>query len=148
MNLIFAEELENCGLYLSTDSAGWIRWEPYSPKLWYLTKTPFHLTPGCSRLKVAVSAVLGSSKKLVIVGPTTRCGAGGGRLGWQNLQHGGQAATSGHSELTQPNPARYRQQERESVALGLSKHPEVVPVPRISRLGESTGRTRLPTSLK
>jgi FkbH-like protein len=96
MNLVLAEELENCGGVYLLDGQRWMESvgkNSYSPKLWYLTKTPFHsevFRRAARDVKAAVSAVLGSSKKLVIVDlDNTLWGGVVGDLGWQNLQLGG-----------------------------------------------------------
>lgn len=73
MNLTLAQELEDCrGIYL-LDGQRWMEevgTSAYSPKLWYLTKTPFHgnvFRQAVSDLKAAISAVLGTFKKLIVV---------------------------------------------------------------------------------
>ena len=96
MNLELAEQLENCaGIYL-LDGQRWMEMagkNAYSPKLWYLTKTPFHAEVfrcAASDVKAAISAVLGASRKLVIVDlDNTLWGGVVGDLGWQNLRLGG-----------------------------------------------------------
>jgi FkbH-like protein len=96
MNLRLAERLENCaGVYL-LDGQRWMETvgkNAYSPKLWYLTKTPFHADVfrcAASDVKAALSAVLGGSRKLLIVDlDNTLWGGVVGDLGWQNLRLGG-----------------------------------------------------------
>ena len=96
MNLRLAERLDNCpGIYL-LDGQRWtesVGKNAYSPKLWYLTKTPFHADVfrcAASDVKAAISAVLGASRKLVIVDlDNTLWGGVVGDLGWQNLRLGG-----------------------------------------------------------
>jgi FkbH-like protein len=96
MNLELAEQLQDCaGIYL-LDGQRWMEMvgkNAYSPKLWYLTKTPFHADVfryAASDLKAAISAVLGTSRKLVILDlDNTLWGGVVGDLGWQNLRLGG-----------------------------------------------------------
>jgi FkbH-like protein len=96
MNLKLADELENAdGIYL-LDGQRWMEMvgkNAYSPKLWFLTKTPFHaevFRRAASDMKAAISSVLGASKKLVIVDlDDTLWGGVVGDLGWQNLRLGG-----------------------------------------------------------
>jgi FkbH-like protein len=96
MNLKLAEELENCGSIYLLDGQRWMEMvgkNSYSPKLWYLTKTPFHsdvFRRAAADVKAAISAVLGASMKLVIVDlDNTLWGGVVGDLGWQNLRLGG-----------------------------------------------------------
>jgi FkbH-like protein len=96
MNLRLAEQLESCaGIYL-LDGQRWMEAvgkNAFSPKLWYLTKTPFHgdvFRGAASDVKAAISAVLGASRKLIIVDlDNTMWGGVVGDLGWQNLRLGG-----------------------------------------------------------
>jgi FkbH-like protein len=143
MNLVLAEELDNCGGIYLLDGQRWMESvgkNAYSPKLWYLTKTPFHsevFRLAARDVKAAISAVLGSGKKLVIVDlDNTLWGGVVGDLGWQNLQLGGhdyvgeafldfqRALKSLHNRgillaIVSKN--------EESMALeALSKHPEMV----------------------
>ena len=143
MNVTLAEELDDCsGIYL-LDSQRWIEEvgkNSYSPKLWYLTKTPFHANvfrEAVSDLKAAISAVLGDAKKLLVVDlDNTLWGGVVGDLGWENLRLGG------HDYLGEAfldfqralKSLRNRgivlaiaSKNDESVALeALSKHPEMV----------------------
>ncbi len=96
MNLTLAEELENCGSIYLLDGQQWIGAvgkNSYSPKLWYLTKTPFHaevFVRAARDLKAAIAAVLGASKKLVIIDlDNTLWGGVVGDLGWEKLRLGG-----------------------------------------------------------
>ena len=96
MNLELAEQLQDCaGIYL-LDGQRWMEMvgkSAYSPKLWYLTKTPFHADVfryAAADVKAAISAVLGASRKLVVVDlDNTLWGGVVGDLGWQNLRLGG-----------------------------------------------------------
>lgn len=143
MNLVLSEELENCSSVYLLDGQRWMESvgkNSYSPKLWYLTKTPFHsevFRLAVRDLKAAISAVTGSSKKLVIVDlDNTLWGGVVGDLGWQNLQLGGhdyagEAFLDFQSAL---KGLRNRgillaivSKNEESVALeALNKHPEMV----------------------
>ena len=143
MNLVLAEELENCGSVYLLDGQRWtesVGKTSYSPKLWYLTKTPFHseiFRRAARDVKAAVSAVLGSSKKLVIVDlDNTLWGGVVGDLGWQNLQLGGHDY-AGEAFLDFQRALKnlrnrgillaIASKNDESVALeALSKHPEMV----------------------
>ena len=96
MNLKLADELENCSSVFLLDGQRWMEQvgkSAYSPKLWYLAKTPFHaevFRRAASDVKAAISAVLGASRKLVIVDlDNTLWGGVVGDLGWQNLRLGG-----------------------------------------------------------
>jgi FkbH-like protein len=143
MNLVLAEELENsAGVYL-LDGQRWMESvgkKSYSPKLWYLTKTPFHsevFRLAAREVKAAVSAVLGFSKKLVIVDlDNTLWGGVIGDLGWQSLQLGGHDY-AGEAFLDFQRALKSLRnrgillaivsKNEESVALeALSKHPEMV----------------------
>ena len=143
MNLVLAEELENCGGIYLLDGQRWMESvgkNAYSPKLWYLTKTPFHsdvFRLAARDVKAAVSAVLGSGKKLVIVDlDNTLWGGVIGDLGWQNLQLGGHDY-AGEAFLDFQRALKSLRnrgillaivsKNEESVALeALSKHPEMV----------------------
>jgi FkbH-like protein len=143
MNLTLAEELEDCGGVYLLDGQRWMEEvgkSSYSPKLWYLTKTPFHANvfrQAVSDLKAAISAVLGASKKLLVVDLDNTLWEGVvGDLGWENLRLGG------HDYLGEAfldfqralKSLRNRgivlaiaSKNEESVALeALSKHPEMV----------------------
>jgi FkbH-like protein len=96
MNLALAEELEDCGGIYLLDAQRWMEAvgkNAYSPKLWYLTKTPFHadvFRRAAGDLIAAIGAVRGSSKKLVVVDlDETLWGGVVGDLGWENLRLGG-----------------------------------------------------------
>jgi len=143
MNLTLAEELEDCGGVYLLDGQRWMEEvgrNAYSPKLWYLTKTPFHANvfrQAVSDLKAAISVVLGASRKLVVVDLDNTLWDGVvGDLGWENLRLGG------HDYLGEAfldfqralKSLRNRgivlaiaSKNEESVALeALSKHPEMV----------------------
>jgi FkbH-like protein len=143
MNLRLAEQLENCaGIYL-LDGQRWMEMvgkNAYSPKLWYLTKTPFHAEVfrcAASDVKAAISAVLGASRKLVIVDlDNTLWGGVVGDLGWQNLRLGGHDYL-GEAYLDFQRALKslrnrgillaIASKNEESVALeALAKHPEIV----------------------
>jgi FkbH-like protein len=112
----------------------------YSPKLWYLAKTPFHaevFRRAASDVKAAISAVLGASKKLVIVDlDNTLWGGVVGDLGWQNLRLGGHDYL-GEAYLDFQRALKVLRnrgillavasKNEESIALeALAKHPEMV----------------------
>jgi len=95
-NLRLAEELEeNTGIYL-LDAQPWIEAagkDAYSPKLWYLAKTPFHaevFRRAACDVRAAISAVTGGPRKLLIVDlDNTLWGGVVGDAGWQDLRIGG-----------------------------------------------------------
>jgi FkbH-like protein len=96
MNLALAEEMDNSGSIYLLDGQRWVESvgkSSYSPKMWYMTKTPFHadvFRHAAGEVKAAISAVLGASKKLVIVDlDNTLWGGVVGDLGWEKLTLGG-----------------------------------------------------------
>lgn len=96
MNLKLAEALHStAGVHL-LDAQRWVETVggmSYSPKLWYLTKTPFHpavFKEASCDIRAAMSAVMGNSKKLIILDlDNTLWGGTVGDVGWQNLRLGG-----------------------------------------------------------
>jgi len=95
MNLALAEELENSGSIYLLDGQRWMEsiGNSYSPKMWYLTKAPFQaevFRRAGAEVKAAISAVLGESKKLVVVDlDNTLWGGVVGDVGWGGLRLGG-----------------------------------------------------------
>lgn len=96
LNLMLAEKLEDSPSMYLLDGQRWLDEagkNAYSPKLWYLTKTPFQpkvLTAAARDLKSAISAVLGSSRKLLVLDlDDTLWGGIVGDVGWENLRLGG-----------------------------------------------------------
>jgi len=143
INLKLSEELEACGSIYPLDAQRWMEAvgkNCYSPKMWYMTKTRFHaevFRQAAGDVRAAISAVLGASKKLVIVDlDNTLWGGVVGDLGWQNVRLGG------HDYLGEAfldfqralKALRHRgvllaivSKNEESVALeAISKHPEMV----------------------
>ncbi len=96
MNLALAKALEGAaGIYV-VDSSRWLEGagnNPWSPKLWYLSKTPFRsevFGQAAQDLKIAVGTVLGSARKLVVVDlDDTLWGGIIGDVGWENIALGG-----------------------------------------------------------
>jgi FkbH-like protein len=96
LNLTLAEKLDNCpGIYL-LDGQRWLEAagkNSYSPKLWYLTKNPFHpqvYSAAARDLKTTISSVLGCSRKLLVLDLDNILWSGiVGDLGWENLRLGG-----------------------------------------------------------
>ena len=95
LNLSLAEKLEDLpGVYL-LDGQRWMDSgkNSYSPKLWYLTKSPYqpHVFDAAAQdLKAAIAAVLGNSRKLLVLDlDNTLWGGVVGDLGWDNLRLGG-----------------------------------------------------------
>jgi FkbH-like protein len=96
LNLMLAEKLEDSPDIYLLDAQRWLDAggkNPYSPKLWYLTKNPFQpqvLSAAARDLKPAISSVLGNSRKLLVVDlDNTLWGGVVGDLGWENLRLGG-----------------------------------------------------------
>jgi FkbH-like protein len=96
MNLTLAEELDHCSSVYLLDGQRWMEAagkNACSPKLWYLTKTPFHadvFRRATSDVKAAICAVVEGPKKLLVVDlDDTLWGGVVGDLGWQNLKLGG-----------------------------------------------------------
>jgi len=143
LNLMLAERLEDCPSIYMIDPQRWLDEggrNAYSPKLWYLTKTPFQAKVFASAardLKAAIASVLGSSRKLLIVDlDDTLWGGIVGDLGWQNLRLGGHDYL-GEAFLDFQRALKILRnrgillaiasKNEESIALeALSKHPEMV----------------------
>lgn len=93
MNLALAEKLENCASVYLLDGQRWMDENSYSPKLWYLTKTPFHpavFSRAAGDLKAAISGILGASRKLLVVDlDNILWGGVVGDVGWEELRLGG-----------------------------------------------------------
>ncbi len=96
MNLTLAEALEGSGNIYLLDGQRWVEAvgkNAYSPKMWYLAKSPFHADVfryATGEVKAAVSAVLGATKKLLVVDlDNTLWGGVVGDLGWEKLRLGG-----------------------------------------------------------
>jgi FkbH-like protein len=96
MNLTLAEELDSSGSIYLLDGQRWVETvgnSSYSAKMWYLAKTRFHpevFRHATGEVKAAISAVLGSYRKLVIVDLDNMLWGGVvGDLGWENLRLGG-----------------------------------------------------------
>ena len=93
MNLALAEKLENCASVYMLDGQRWMDENSYSPKLWYLTKTPFHpavFSRAAGDIKAATSAILGTSRKLLVLDlDNVLWGGVLGDVGWQDLRLGG-----------------------------------------------------------
>lgn len=143
MNLTLADELEHCSSIYLLDGQRWMEAagkNACSPKLWYLTKTPFHaevFRRATRDLKAAICAVVEGPKKLVVVDlDDTLWGGVVGDLGWQTLKLGGhdylgEAYVDFQSALkslrNQGVLLAIASKNEESVALeALAKHPEMV----------------------
>lgn len=143
MNLTLAEELDNLSTIYFMDGQRWIEStgkNAYSPKLWYLTKTPFQVEVfrrATSDFKAAISSLLGLSKKLVVVDlDNTLWGGVLGDLGWENIRLGGHdylgEAFVDFQKALKTLSSRgiilaISSRNEESVALeALSKHPEMI----------------------
>jgi FkbH-like protein len=143
LNLMLAEKLEDCPSIYLLDGQRWLEAggrNPYSPKLWYLTKNPFQpqVFSACVRdLKAAISSVLGSSRKLLVVDlDNTLWGGVVGDVGWERLQLGGHDYV-GEAFLDFQRALKalrnrgillaIASKNEESIALeALTKHPEMV----------------------
>jgi FkbH-like protein len=96
MNLKLAAELQGTAGVFLLDAQKWIEkvgGKSYSPKLWYLAKSPFHpeiFKEAARDIKAAISGVIGQSKKLIVLDlDSTLWGGTLGDLGWENLRLGG-----------------------------------------------------------
>jgi FkbH-like protein len=93
MNLALAEKLEKCASVYLLDGQRWMDENSYSPKLWYLTKTPFHpavFSRAAADLKAAAAAILGACRKLVVVDlDNVLWGGVVGDVGWEEIRLGG-----------------------------------------------------------
>ncbi len=143
MNLALAEELESSGGIYLLDAQPWMEAagkNAFSPKLWYLTKTPFHVEVfrrATSEIKAAVRAVVEGPRKLVVVDlDDTLWGGIVGDVGWQNLKLGGHDYL-GEAYLDFQRALRslrnrgillaIASKNEESVALeAMARHPEMV----------------------
>jgi FkbH-like protein len=95
MNLALVKALEgSAGIYV-LDASRWleITGNPWSPKLWYLSKTPYRsevFGKAAQELKVAIGTLLGSARKLVVIDlDDTLWGGIIGEVGWENIVLGG-----------------------------------------------------------
>ena len=96
MNLQLAEEVaSSSGVHL-LDAQEWVGAggrKYFSPKLWYLTKTPFTsavFEEAVRDIKAGISGLLGRSKKLIVLDlDNTLWGGIVGDCGWQNVRVGG-----------------------------------------------------------
>jgi FkbH-like protein len=96
MNLALAKALEDAsGIYL-LDPSRWIEAvgdNAWSPKLWYLSKTPYRsevFGKAAQDIKAAIGAVLGSTRKLLVIDlDDTIWGGVIGDVGWENIVLGG-----------------------------------------------------------
>ena len=142
-NLKLSEELEACSDIYLLDAQRWMEAvgkDCYSSKMWYMTKARFHaevFRRAAGDVRAAISAVLGASKKLMIVDlDNILWGGVVGDLGWRNVRLGG------HDYLGEAfldfqralKTLRHRgvllaiaSKNEESVALeAISQHPEMV----------------------
>jgi len=95
MNLALIKELDGvAGIYV-LDPSRWLEVtaNPWSPKLWYLSKTPYRsevFGRAAQDLKVAIRTVLGSARKLLVIDlDDTLWGGIIGDVGWENIVLGG-----------------------------------------------------------
>lgn len=95
MNLALIKELDGiAGIYV-LDSSRWLEVaaNPWSPKLWYLSKTPYRsevFGRAAQDLKVAIGTVLGAARKLLVIDlDDTLWGGIIGDVGWENIVLGG-----------------------------------------------------------
>lgn len=96
MNLQLAGEFAASGGVYVLDAQEWVGAagrKYFSPKLWYLTKTPFTsevFEEAVRDIKAGISGLLGQAKKLIILDlDNTLWGGTVGDCGWQSLRVGG-----------------------------------------------------------
>jgi len=96
MNLRLIEGLRSDSRIFVLDAARWafVHGEKsFSPRLWYLSKTPFgleFLKTAAAEIKAALRALTGQTKKLLLVDlDETLWGGVVGDVGWQNIRLGG-----------------------------------------------------------
>ena len=143
MNLELSEQLSSLTDVYLLDADRWVEAvgkHAYSPKLWYLTKTPFHadvFREAARDLKASLRGLMGMSKKLIIVDlDNTLWGGIVGDVGWKGLKIGGhdylgeafvdfQCAL--RSMINRGVLLAIVSKNEESIALeALRKHPEMV----------------------
>ena len=96
MNLALADRFEGSRRVVLLDADRWMRTAgavAFSPKLWYLSKTPYHrivFQEAATDILAAIDGVRGHSKKIVILDlDNTLWGGIVGDLGWEKLRLGG-----------------------------------------------------------
>ncbi|HUA15087.1 MAG TPA: HAD-IIIC family phosphatase [Verrucomicrobiae bacterium] len=96
MNLELIAALQNQPGIFILDAHEWIESagkNAYSPKLWYLSKTPYGgdvLKQAALGIKSALQAILGETRKLIVTDlDDTLWGGVVGDIGWENLRLGG-----------------------------------------------------------
>lgn len=99
MNIVFSEELSRYPSIHILSPQKWLQAAgsiAYSPKLWYLSKTPFHISVFSNAAKdiaIAIRNLKGTSKKLIITDlDNTLWGGVVGDLGAENIILGGHNA--------------------------------------------------------
>lgn len=96
MNLRLADRFEGNHRVILLDAQRWLTaagTRAYSPKLWYMSKTPFHnavFTEAARDIVAACNGVLGRARKIVLLDlDETLWGGILGDCGWQKLRLGG-----------------------------------------------------------
>jgi FkbH-like protein len=96
MNLTLAEELQRVSDVYLLDAQRWIEGAgqaAYNPKLWFLTKTPFHpevFRRAADDIKAALRSLQGEAKKVIVLDlDNTLWGGIVGDVGWELLKIGG-----------------------------------------------------------
>ncbi len=96
MNLRLADNFESDGRFIMLDTQRWLYaagTTSFNPKLWYMSKTPFHSTvfqEASSDILAAIKGIRGLNKKVVVLDlDNTLWGGIVGDLGWEKLRLGG-----------------------------------------------------------
>ncbi|MBU0574112.1 MAG: HAD-IIIC family phosphatase [Candidatus Margulisbacteria bacterium] len=96
LNLRLARNLDAAGNIFLMDAGRWVisaGKNAFNPKLWYMAKIAFNIDvfkEAVKDIKAAVNAILGESKKLIVLDlDDTLWGGIVGDVGWENLKLGG-----------------------------------------------------------
>ena len=96
MNSTLIENFQESGSIFVLNAQGWLSRvgaDCYSPRLWYMSKTPFDTETfkvAAEEIKAALRALQGLTRKLIVVDlDETLWGGIVGEVGWRNLRLGG-----------------------------------------------------------
>ena len=146
MNLRLSEQLDSSHNVYLLDAQRWLQAagrDAYSPRLWFMSKIPFGnavFKEAVADVKAALNAVVGTSRKLVIVDlDNTLWGGVLGDEGWENLRLGGHDATG---EAFVEFQRALKNLTRRGIVLGIvSKNDEEAALEAISRHPEMVLKT-------